>query len=117
MNSGGKRSGIVDLELFCDWQRGDTLLPQILEVQLLCVESQGGRDEIAENSGVPNRLGLPITACLNLTLPRLSHSSSLGGVGTEFDHDTHLWVEDHSLRHNREDELLFFLGFLLSDRS
>lgn len=92
MNRGGKRSGIVDFQLLRDGQRGDTLLPQILEVQFLCVESQGRRDEIAENSGVPNRLWLSITASLNLTLPRLSHSSGLSRVGTEFDHDTHLWI-------------------------
>jgi hypothetical protein len=70
-------------------------------------------DEVAKDDWREYILGLTVITDHNLALPGLRHLTSLGRVCTEFNHDTHLRIKNHSLRNHCKDELLVLIFITL----
>ena len=72
-----ERTGVLDCQLLGDRLNLHVLLPEILKLELGLVEMQGWSDEVAEDVGVEDWLGLPVTTDDHLALPRLRDLADL----------------------------------------
>lgn len=71
IDRGGKGTHIADLELFSNGTCWNSLLPQVLELELWVVELQNWRNEITKHKWVEHVLGLAVISNHNLALPWL----------------------------------------------
>lgn len=110
-----KRASVFDGEVLRDRHRWNTLLPEVLEVNLRVVELKGRRDEVAKNITEVNWLGLSLISDEDLALPLFKELADCRCIRADFNHDAHLGVQHDLCRSDREHLRLF--GLLLFGQS